>query len=214
MNYIQGNSKTHVVLSRGTNGMRNMVKYLQMKFLVIVIAFLASSAYAAKNVLSRPLDDYYGREVSTNAALVLSDDASTRFGLSIELNAETNNNVTVEFGVDADLSGTLSRDEIDVSLGWASGQCFFYNRRSGMLITRDIASGRRKLFWKIKLSSEREAQRLIVNDGFSILFDAPISPSAFNSSWNLVRVAKRGLSFADESVTYSLFNDPFFIIVR
>ncbi|MBR2920856.1 MAG: hypothetical protein IKC27_05845 [Kiritimatiellae bacterium] len=185
-----------------------------MKFLVIVIAFLTSSAYAAKSVLPRPSDDYYGREVSTNAALVLSDDASTRFGLSIELNAETNNNVTVEFGVDADLSGTLSRDEVDVSLGWASGQCFFYNRRSGMLITRDIASGRRKLFWKIKLSSEREAQRLIVNDGFSILFDAPISPSAFNSSWNLVRVAKRGLSFADESVTYSLFNDPFFIIVR
>jgi hypothetical protein len=191
-----------------------MVKYTVMKFLVIVIASLTFSAYAAKNVLPRPVDDYYGREVSTNAALVLSDDASTRFGLSIELNAETNNNVTVEFGVDADLSGTLSRDEVDVSLGWASGQCFFYNRRSGMLITRDIASGRRKLFWKIKLSSEREAQRLIVNDGFSILFDAPISPSAFNSSWNLVRVAKRGLSFADESVTYSLFNDPFFIIVR
>ena len=140
-----------------TNGMLFMVKYTVMKFLIIAIAFLASSAYAAKNVLQRPGDDYYGREVSTNAALVLSDDASTRFGLSIELNAETNNNVTVEFGVDADLSGTLSRDEIDVSLGWASGQCFFYNRRSGMLITRDISSGRRKLFWKIKLSSEREA---------------------------------------------------------
>ncbi|MBR3777882.1 MAG: hypothetical protein IKL02_09870, partial [Kiritimatiellae bacterium] len=78
-----------------------------MKFLIIAIAFLTSSAYAAKSVLPRPVDDYYGREVSTNAALVLSDDASTRFGLSIELNAETNNNVTVEFGVDADLSGTL-----------------------------------------------------------------------------------------------------------
>ena len=88
-----------------------MVKYTVMRFLIIVIAFLTSSAYAAKNVLPRPVDDYYGREVS-------------------------------------------------------------------------------------------------------ILFDAPISPSAFNSSWNLVRVAKRGLSFADESVTYSLFNDPFFIIVR
>ena len=192
-----------------------MIKYTVMKFLVIAIAFLTSSAYAAKNVLPCPGDgEYYGREVSTNAALVLNNDASTRFGLNIELNAETNNNVSVEFGIDADFSGTLSRDEVDVSLGWASGQCFFNNRRSGMLITRDIASGRRKLFWKIKLSSEREAQRLIVNDGFSILFDEPISPSAFNSSWNLVRVAKRGLSFADESVTYSLFNDPFFIIVR
>ena len=192
-----------------------MVKYTVMKFLVIAIAFLTSSAYAAKNDLPRPDDgEYYGREVSTNAALVLNNDASTRFGLNIELNAETNNSVAVEFGVDADLSGALSRDEVDVSLGWASGQCFFNDRRSGVLVTRDIASGRRKLFWKIKLSSEREAQRLIVNDGFSILLDAPISPSAFNSSWNLVRVVKRGLSFAEESVTYSLFNDPFFIIVR
>ena len=91
-----------------------MVKYTVMRFLIIALAFLTSSAYASKNVLPRPVDDYYGREVSTNAALVLSDDASTRFGLSIELNAETNNNVTVEFGVDADLSGTLSRDEVDV----------------------------------------------------------------------------------------------------
>ena len=192
-----------------------MVKYTVMKFLVIAIAFLTSSAYAAKNDLPRPDDgEYYGREVSTNAALVLNNDASTRFGLNIELNAETNNNVSVEFGIDADLSGILSRDEIDVSLGCASGQCFFYNRRSGVLITRDIASGRRKLFWKIKLSPDRKAQRLMVDDGNSIVIDTSLSPTAFNSSWNLVRIVRRGLSFADESVTYSLFNDPFFIIVR
>ena len=185
-----------------------------MRFIAIAIAFLVSSAYAAKVDLPRPIDDYYGREVSTNAAILLSDDASTRFGLRIELNAETNNSVAVEFGVDADLSGTLSRDEVDVSLGWDSGQCFFNDRRSGVLVTRDIASGRRKLFWKIKLSPEREAQMLMVDDGASIIFDAPIPPVAFNPSWNLVRVVKRGLSLADESVTYSLFNDPFFIIVR
>ena len=198
-----------------TNGMLFMVKYTVMKFLVIAIAFLTSSAYAAENDLPRPDDgEYYGREVSTNTALVLNNDASTRFGLNIELNAETNNNVSVEFGIDADFSGTLSRDEVDVSLGWASGQCFFNNRRSGRLVTRDIASGRRKLFWKIKLSPDRKAQRLMVDDGNSIVIDASLSSTAFNSSWNLVRIVRRGLSFADESVTYSLFNDPFFIIVR
>ena len=185
-----------------------------MRFIVIAIVFLTSSAYAAKMDLPRPIDDYYGREVSTNAAILLSDDASTRFGLRIELNAETNNSVAVEFGVDADLSGTLSRDEVDVSLGWASGQCFFNNRRSGRLVTRDIASGRRKLFWKIKLSPDRKAERLMVDDGNSIVIDTSLSPTAINSSWNLVRIVRRGLAFADESVTYSLFNDPFFIIVR
>ena len=44
-----------------------MVKYTVMKFLVIAIAFLASSAYAAKNVLPRPGDEGYAdSESSTN----------------------------------------------------------------------------------------------------------------------------------------------------
>jgi hypothetical protein len=49
-----------------------MVKYLQMKFLIIAIAFLASSAYAAKNVLPRPIDEGYAdSEASTNDVLRL-----------------------------------------------------------------------------------------------------------------------------------------------
>ena len=44
-----------------------MVKYTLMKFLVIAIAFLASSAYAAKNVLPRLGDEGYAdSESSTN----------------------------------------------------------------------------------------------------------------------------------------------------
>ena len=44
-----------------------MVKYIVMKFLVIAIVFLTSSAYAAKNVLPRPGDEGYAdREASTN----------------------------------------------------------------------------------------------------------------------------------------------------
>lgn len=44
-----------------------MVKYTVMKFLVIAIAFLTSSAYAAKNVLPRPGDEGYADcEASTN----------------------------------------------------------------------------------------------------------------------------------------------------
>ena len=44
-----------------------MVKYTIMKFLVIAIAFLTSSAYAVKNVLPRPGDEGYAdSEASTN----------------------------------------------------------------------------------------------------------------------------------------------------
>ena len=49
-----------------------MVKCYQMKFLVIAIAFLTSSAYAAKNVLPRPGDEGYAdSEASTNEVLRL-----------------------------------------------------------------------------------------------------------------------------------------------
>ena len=44
-----------------------MVKYTVMKFLVIALAFLTSSAYAAKNVLPRPGDEGYAdSEAYTN----------------------------------------------------------------------------------------------------------------------------------------------------
>ena len=44
-----------------------MVTYTVMKFIVIAIAFLASSAYAAKNVLPRSGDEGYAdSEASTN----------------------------------------------------------------------------------------------------------------------------------------------------
>ena len=44
-----------------------MVKYTVMKFLIIAIAFLTSSAYVAKSVLPRPRDEGYAdSEASTN----------------------------------------------------------------------------------------------------------------------------------------------------
>ena len=49
-----------------------MVKYTVMKFLIIAIAFLTSSAYAAKNVLPRPIDEGYAdSETSTNEVFVV-----------------------------------------------------------------------------------------------------------------------------------------------
>ena len=44
-----------------------MLKYFQMKFLVIIIAFLTSSAYAVKNTLPHPIGEGCAdSEASTN----------------------------------------------------------------------------------------------------------------------------------------------------
>jgi hypothetical protein len=186
-----------------------------MKFLVIAVLFLSSSAYAARHTVPQVFEgEYVGREMSTNEVFVLNNSDSERFSMSLELNAETNNNVAIEFGIDADSSGTLSRDEVELSLGWACGKWFFHNRRNGIFASNDVAAGRHKFTWKMILSSEQSAERLFVNDGLLLLHDMPLPADTFNRNWNLVRVVKRGASQTDEYVTYSFFNEPLLIIVR
>jgi hypothetical protein len=186
-----------------------------MKFFVIAVLFLSSSAYAARHTVPQVFEgEYVGREMSTNEVLVLNNSDSERFSMSLELNAETNNSIAIEFGIDADSSGTLSRDEVELSLGWACGKWFFHNRRNGIFASNDVAAGRHKFTWKMILSSEQSAERLFVNDGLLLLHDMPLPADTFNRNWNLVRVVKRGITQADEVVTYSFFNEPLLIIVR
>ena len=94
-----------------------MIKYTVMKFLVIALAFLASSVHAAKNVLPRPGDEGYAdSEASTNEVFAVGAMSENRFRLTLEMGALTNNTVAVEFGKDGNSDGKLSCDEIDLSL--------------------------------------------------------------------------------------------------
>ena len=192
-----------------------MVKYLQMKFLIIAIAVLTSSAYAANDILPRPSDEGYAdSEASTNEVFAVGAMSENWFRLTLEMGALTNNTVAVEFGKDGNSDGKLSCDEIDLSLGWMGGKMFLKDCRTNIAVTRDLGSGHRKLIWLIRLIPDRVGWRVVLMDGRSEVLKQ-VSPNALiDESWNLVRVVRRGVSSGDERVSYSGFNFPFRVIVR
>ena len=192
-----------------------MVKYLQMKFLVIVISFLASSAYAAKNVLPRPGDEGYADcEASTNEVFAVGAMSENWFCLTLEMGATTNNTVAVEFGKDGNSDGKLSCDEIDLSLGWMGGKMFLKDCRTNLAVTRDLGSGYHKLIWLIRLIPDRVGWRVVLMDDRSEVLKQVFPNALIDESWNLVRVVRRGVSSGEERVSYSGFDFPFRIIVR
>ena len=192
-----------------------MVKYLQMKVLVIVIAFLTSSAYAAKSVLPRPGDEGYADgEASTNEVFAVGAMSENWFRLTLEMGASTNNTVAVEFGKDGNSDGKLNCDEIDLSLGWMGGKMFLKDCRTNLAVTRDLGSGYHKLIWLIRLIQDRVGWRVVMMNDRSEVLKQVFPNALIDESWNLVRVVRRGVSSGDERVSYSEFDFPFRVIVR
>ena len=192
-----------------------MIKCLLMKFLIIAIAFLASSAYAANNVLPRPGDEGYAdSEALTNEVFAVGAMSENWFRLTLEMGALTNNTVAVEFGKDGNSDGKLSCDEIDLSLGWMGGKMFLKDCRTNLSVAKDLGSGQHKLVWLIRLIPDRVGWRVILMDDRSEVLKQVFPNALIDESWSLVRVVRRGVSSGDERVSYSGFNFPFRVIVR
>ena len=198
-----------------TNGMLFMVKYTVMKFLIIALAFLTSSAYAAKVDLPRPTEaDCCDGEASTNEVFAVGAMSENWFRLTLEMGSLTNNTVAVEFGNDGNSDGKLSCDEIDLSLGWMGGKMFLKDCRTNLAVTRDLGSGHHKLIWLIRLIPDRVGWRVVMMDERSEVLKQVFPNALIDESWDLVRVVRRGVSSGDERVSYSGFNFPFRVIVR
>ena len=192
-----------------------MIKCLLMKFLIIAIAFLASSAYAANNVLPRPGDEGYAdSEALTNEVFAVGAMSENWFRLKLEMGALTNNTVAVEFWKDGNSDGKLSCDEIDLSLGWMGGKMFLKDCRTNLSVAKDLGSGQHKLVWLIRLIPDRVGWRVVLMDDRSEVLKQVFPNALIDESWNLVRVVRRGVSSGDERVSYSGFNFPFRVIVR
>ena len=192
-----------------------MVKYTVMKFLVIALAFLTFSVYAAKNVLPRPGDEGYAdSEASTNGVFAVGSMSGNWFCVMLENAALTNNTVAVEFGKDADGDGALSCDEVGVSLGWMCGKMFLKDCASNLAVARDLGSGQHKLEWRFRLIPGRLGSRALMTDGQLVVLDQVFPAPLIDEAWDLVRVVRRGVSSGSERVSYSRFDLPFRIIVR
>ena len=139
-------------------------------------------------------------EAITNVAVNLMGPNICTFKLSLNLNAQTNNNLEVAFGQDVDCNGFLDRSEIDLSVGWDSGCWFYQNRRTGdaEFVQRDV--GRNQLDCSLTLNYRHEPLELYAKDRSELVFHATMSNSLFKVNWNLARVVVRGLGESDGSI--------------
>ena len=165
-----------------------------MKYLLIALCLgLTLTASASERIVvpSLPVSEHVDTEAATNAVVCYASAGDNRFRLFLELDAETNNCVLVEFGVDADSSGALERGEVEFSVGWDCGEWVLRDHHGGCAAAVGRSAGRRRLGWTLCLRPDKTARRLFAEDD-GVVFDGAVPSTFYSSEWNIARVVRRG----------------------
>ena len=148
-----------------------------MKVLTCMFAFAVAACLFGIEVSPLPDATFPDTEVSTNVAFAVGAHANRKLAFTLELQATPSNNVEVAIGCDADGDGHLSLDESDLTVGYDCGVWFV-------------------------CSAEKDAvtSEAVFDTGtFRRVYE--IRSRHVDPSWNLVKVTRRGVGAADESVT-------------
>ena len=135
-----------------------------------------------------PPSEFADTEVSTNIPIRVSLKRLEWLRFALELAPTATNDIEVLVGHDADADGNLSVEESDIAFGYDCGNWFV--REGENLQVEDCPAGGR-------------AQR-----------ELSIHYKDFAPGWDLVKVVRRGLSAADESVSLVEERKHFMIFVR
>ena len=151
-----------------------------MKFLICVFAAAAGLCSFGLEISSLPMSEFADTEVSTNFTFAVNEDGGRRLVFSLELEATPTNNVEVAIGHDADCDGHLSIDEAALTVGYDCGEWFVRSAVNDSVTYSDAAtSGTFRRTYEVR---SRNVDPL----------------------WNLVKVTRRGLGVANESVGVEL----------
>ena len=147
-----------------------------MKTSICLLAALVSSCSFAVEIAALPGAEFADTEVSTNVALSVGMARNRRLVFSVELQSSPSSNVEVAMGCDADGDRHLSLAESALVVGYDCGEWF----------VRSAA--------KESISTSAAQSQGLVRCTYEI-------PSRHvDRSWNLVKVTRRGLGVANESV--------------
>ena len=156
-----------------------------MKTSICLLAALVSSCSFAVEIAALPGAEFADTEVSTNVALSVGTARNRRLVFSVELQASPSNNVEVAVGCDADGDRHLSLAESALVVGYDCGEWF----------VRSAA--------KESISTSAAQSQGLVRCTYEI-------PSRHvDRSWNLVKVTRRGLGVANESVAVEFAESGF-----
>ena len=147
--------------------------------LFIVLALFVSVGFGMETPVLPP-SEYADTEVSTNVAFAVGEGGGRRLVFSVELPASSSNNVEVAIGHDADCDGHLSLDETALAVGYDCTDWFVRSGENDSVTYSDaVDSGMFRRTYEVR-------SRHVV------------------PSWNLVKVTRRGLGVANESVSVEL----------
>jgi len=170
-----------------------------------MLLFISAAVLAASRieVSALPASEYADTEVSTNVAFRASRRGVKSLDVRIEYTGSESNCVEVAFGCDADGSGDLSAEEMRLLLGWRGGRRFVEGVAADERIYEDAepASGRRFLALSVRTDGNiaPRTAKFTCESGPCFASLAAHPPRFLcDSSWNLVKVVRRGASAADE----------------
>ena len=171
---------------------------------VLWMAYFASAFASARvEVPTLPLGEYADTEVSTNVVFRASRRGVKALDVRIEYAGSESNCVEMAFGRDTDGNGDLSAEETRLLFGWRGGRRFVEDVASDERVYEDAepVSGRRFLALSVATDGDlvpRTAE--FTCESGPCFASLAAHPPRFlcGSSWNLVKVVRRGASAADE----------------
>ena len=183
-----------------------MIKYQQMRLpLMVMLLFISAAVLAASRieVSALPASVYADTEVSTNVAFRTSGRGVKALDVRIEYAGSESNCVEMAFGRDTDGNGDLSAEETRLLLGWRGGRRFVEDVASDERVYEDAEplSGRRFLALSVATDGDLvpRTAKFTCESGPCFASLAAHPPRFLcDSSWNLVKVVRRGASAADE----------------
>ena len=160
-----------------------------MKEIAVCVMLLFVGTAFAVELPALPESSFADTEVSTNIAFSAGA-GMQRIRLTVDMLASPSNNVEVAVGRDADNDGRLSLDEAAITVGYDCG------------------------VWFVRSAAKDSHRAVDVADSGRFCRAYEIRARHIDRSWNLVKVTRRGLGVADESVAAELTEAGFGLSVH
>ena len=178
---------------------------IQVMKVIVSICLFAILPVVAVSVPTLSESEFCDTEVFTNVAFNAVRSDARHFGVSMDFSGTASNCVQIAFGHDADSDGDLSPCETRLVLGWRGG-AYFIEDASGQNRISEPAVGEsagRHFAFRVDLDSKSVPVRLDVQNeaGACFLTLAGNPPEwLYGIDWNFMKVTRRGVDAAAESI--------------
>jgi hypothetical protein len=186
---------------------------------IVPLFVLAILPAIAVTVPVLPESGFADTEVSTNVAFNATRSDARSFGVSMAFLGTESNCVQVAFGHDDNGDGDLSAVETCFAIGWRGGAYFIEDVPGRLRFEEgaDVERTARQLVLDISLNKDYAPKHMTASNECGACFSA-LSASVpswlYSKDWNLMKVTRRGVDTALESIDVECRYKFFRIVIR